>query len=60
MAIVDWVIVVLFFTAITGAAVIRVMRQLVEFRLQRRIARLLERNAELLEREGMSPNVHTH
>jgi hypothetical protein len=58
MELIDRIIVVAFLVCTGGTAAGRALSAIVEFRIQRRVARLLERNAELLEREGLPTPTH--
>jgi hypothetical protein len=54
MNVIDIVIIVVVLAATLGLAAARAIALLYEFRVQRRVARILERNAALLERENQS------
>jgi hypothetical protein len=55
MNVIDVVIIAVVIAATIGLVAARALVQLNEFRVQRRVARILERNAALLERETKSP-----
>jgi hypothetical protein len=52
MNLLDVLIIAVVLGGTAGVVLVRAIAQLVEYRTQRRVARLLERNAELFEREG--------
>jgi hypothetical protein len=54
---VDWIIVGTVVAGTVGVVAGRILVSVYEFRVQRRIVRILERNASLLEREGRTPPV---
>jgi hypothetical protein len=53
----DVIIVTVVLAGTAGVVTARMLVRLHEFRVQRRVARILERNASLLEREGPSQRV---
>lgn len=57
MRLLDWIVIGTVLAGTVGIVVGRMLVSVHEFRVQRRIARILERNASLLEREGRSHRV---
>ena len=52
MNLLDIIVIAVVLAGTVGVLLVRALAQLIEYRTQRRVARLLERNAELFEREG--------
>jgi len=57
MKLLDWIVIGTLLAGTIGVVIGRALVSVHEFRVQRRIARILERNASLLEREGRSHRV---
>ena len=57
MKLLDWIVIGTVLAGTLGVVIGRLLVSIYEFRVQRRIARILERNASLLEREGRSHHV---
>jgi len=57
MKLLDWIVIGTVLSGTIGVVIGRALVSVHEFRVQRRIARILERNASLLEREGRSSHV---
>jgi hypothetical protein len=57
MKLVDVIVVTVVLAGTVGLVIARALVHVHEFRVQRRVARILERNASLLEREGPSKRV---
>jgi hypothetical protein len=57
MKLIDVIIVSVVLAGTVGLVIARALVRLHEFRVQRRVARILERNASLLERESPSKRV---
>jgi hypothetical protein len=54
MKLIDLVVVATVLAGTAGLVIARMLVAIHEFRVQRRVAKILERNASLLEREGPS------